>query len=474
MNTSIPKNTELEFINVQPLNPLISRCEIKVLYTGKNRNRSFISKEVANRIANTLPGVPIVGEFLDEAADFDEHGEENLIIDKNGVRFVKTTVPYGYVPMDAKVWWADFIDKDGISREYLVTEGYLWTGRYPECKRVIEQGNHQSMEFDRDSLVGEWTKVSGEWSKVENDEPEYFKISDAVFSALCILGQNVEPCFEGANITKNSSLVYSLNKNDFKEQMLDFMQDLKLALNDSSYEGGKEMPVDLNDNTIPAENEVGLEPEIVEEKVVDDEENTSVEDEFAAKKKEDEEEDTTDDNSDDEDNDPNDEDDDEEDKKKKKQFAKEEDDEEKKKKCGYSLDEVVEYQELLVKFNAVETELAALKSEMETIKPEYSKLKELEAKVADTAKDELIKSFYMLSDDQKKEVVENKAKYSLEEIESKLSVICVRNKVNFNLEDDSETDTNTETPITTFAVDNTFDSTPDWIKVVDRVAKNRR
>jgi len=35
-----------EFINLQPLdiNPLMSSCEIKVFYLGKNRNRSYISK----------------------------------------------------------------------------------------------------------------------------------------------------------------------------------------------------------------------------------------------------------------------------------------------------------------------------------------------------------------------------------------------------------------------------------------------
>ena len=35
-----------EFINLEPLdiNPMMSKCEIKVFYLGKNRNGSFISK----------------------------------------------------------------------------------------------------------------------------------------------------------------------------------------------------------------------------------------------------------------------------------------------------------------------------------------------------------------------------------------------------------------------------------------------
>jgi len=44
----------------------------------------------------------------------------------------------------------------------------------------------------------------------------------------------------------------------------------------------------------------------------------------------------------------------------------------------------------------------------------------------------------MLTDEDKKDVVENKSKYTLEEIKAKLAVICFDKKVNFNLEETSE------------------------------------
>ena len=79
----------------------------------------------------------------------------------------------------------------------------------------------------------------------------------------------------------------------------------------------------------------------------------------------------------------------------------------------------------------------------------------------------MISKFYFLSDEDKKEVVENKSKYTLEEIEGKLSIICVRNKVNFNLDDSSKNDINTEEPvITTFTVANEGPSIPAWIAAV--------
>lgn len=477
MNRSIPKGSHLEFVNIQPLNPLISKCEIKVLYTGKNRNRSFISKEVATKMANSLPGTPIVGQYFYQTGDFGDHGEEELVIDDKGIRFIKSTVPYGFVATDAKVWWQNFVDKDGVEREYLLTEGYLWTGRYPDCKRIIEKGNHQSMELDRDSLIGEWSKISGEWSKFENDEHEYFIISDAVFSALCILGEEVEPCFEGANITKKGGIMYSLDRDEFKEKMLDFMADLKDALNNLGYEGGKQVE-NLNNPTIETpvvetpEVETVVEPIVEEETVVEEvvetpeaaegaeaaegeESSEGVEEDFA-KKKEEGEANEEDSNSED----------------KKESNSEEEDDKEKKK--NYSLEEVVEYQELLTKYAELEGQFNAISEELNSIKPEYNKLKEKAIEAEEKAKEDMINSFYMLSEEDKAEVRANKANFSLEDIEAKLSVICVRKKVNFDLEESSKNEDNTETPITTFNVGDSHDATPAWLRAVDAVAKNRK
>ena len=71
----------------------------------------------------------------------------------------------------------------------------------------------------------------------------------------------------------------------------------------------------------------------------------------------------------------------------------------------------------------------------------------------------------MLSDADKKDVVENKSKYSLDEIEAKLSVICVRNKVSFAKEESESTE---ETPSTIFSLENTeADALPAWLKAVE-------
>ena len=58
--------------------------------------------------------------------------------------------------------------------------------------------------------------------------------------------------------------------------------------------------------------------------------------------------------------------------------------------------------------------------------------------------------------------------FKVDEIESKLAVICVRNKVNFTEEKQEETK-----PVATFTCEE-VDTTPAWLKAVQRTqAKNR-
>lgn len=455
MNKSIPTSTSVEFVSMTPLNPLISKCEIKVLYTGLNRNKSFITKEVANKMAQSLPGTPIVGEFLTQ--DFGDHGEEDLVIDENGLRFVKSTVPYGFIPTDAKIWWQNFLDCDGVEREYLLTEGYLWTGRYPETQRVISKGNGQSMELDRDSLIGEWTKS-------DNAEFEYFNIVEAFFSALCILGEDVEPCFEGANIGR-PSLLYSLDKDDFKSQLSAFMLDLKDALNT---QGG--IPMEDNKNLeTPLTPEAEVEEvEVVEETTENQEVEVEVEatetesadaevEEFAKddkKKKEEEEEDEQ----------PSDK---EEEKEEDAQPSNEEEEEEVTKKKKYQLEEVEEYVQLSKDFLELSAKYKSLVQEYEAMKPVLEKFQAQENERVMAEKQEMINRFYMLDEADLKDVKENIANFSLDEIESKLCVIAVRKKVNFNLDTTENSDKEIEKPITTFNMGTVVDSTPAWLKAVE-------
>ena len=82
----------------------------------------------------------------------------------------------------------------------------------------------------------------------------------------------------------------------------------------------------------------------------------------------------------------------------------------------------------------------------------------------------MIAKFFMLSDEDKKDVIENIDTYSLDDIEAKLSVICVRNKVRFDLDDEQEN--NGPTTYNLNSGDYEDAATPAWVKAVRAVAKN--
>ena len=217
--------TGTKISDVKQINPLFSTCKVRVLYTGKNRNMSIISKDAVEKALPSIIGVPIVGEFSTEAKDFKGHGGA---IDLDSYDFVHTTKPYGFVPQDATFSWEEVKTRDGI-REYLTVDGcYLWTGRYPEAFSIVETGKGQSMEIE----VNE-----GMW----NDTDEAYDIKNFTFSALCILGDETEPAFEDANITAS----FSLDSDVFKLEYAKMMEDVKSTLLNKEKEVNDEMLKDL-------------------------------------------------------------------------------------------------------------------------------------------------------------------------------------------------------------------------------------
>lgn len=197
--------------NIKQVNPLFSECNIKVLYAGANRNKSFISKQSVDRALPTIYNIPIVGEFLEKKEDFGTHGGKVEITDQE-IKFVQTTKPYGVVPESATIYWQPIAEKDGVVNEYLIIEGaYLWTGRYSEASKVISNSKGQSMEIEI---------IKGDFNK-----DKLFVVEDFVFSALCILGDDVEPCFESAEIT-----AFNFSKDDFKHEFTTMLKELKMSL----------------------------------------------------------------------------------------------------------------------------------------------------------------------------------------------------------------------------------------------------
>lgn len=404
----------MEYIKGTEITPFISKGVCKVCYVGQqpNRNHTVITKDLAIEMGRKLPGNPVVGYFNKDTKDFEGH-EREIVVQDGKFEIVDMTRPYGFVPTDANVWFQKFND-DGVEHEYLVTDVYIWDGIYPESKRILEQGNNQSMELSKENQSGFWTND-------DKTNARIFIYNEALIEKLCVLGENVEPCFEGAQIKSQFSLEDNSEFQEFKTTVYSMMEQLKETLN----KGGSQEPMEENKVVTEFENteENKNTPEDPKKKPEDKETppNTSA---CGTKKKE------------------------------------------------YNLEDVEEYTELLNKFNALESQYSALEQEKAALDTEIAALREFKLTAERKEKQQMIDSFYMLSDEDKKDVTEHIDTYSLDDIEAKLSIICVRNKVNFNLNDDKKNEQE-DNPQGLFNLNGGItDNAPDWIKAIRETAKS--
>ena len=81
------------FIEVKKISPFVSKVIIKVLYIGMSSNRSLITREFADKLAESLPGSAIVGKYDYFDQDFLEH-EERISI-KEGKAQIDSTLCVG-------------------------------------------------------------------------------------------------------------------------------------------------------------------------------------------------------------------------------------------------------------------------------------------------------------------------------------------------------------------------------------------
>lgn len=358
-----------------------------------------------------------------------------------------------------------------------MTNGYLWTGQYPEVQKALDEGLPQSMELDEKSL-------DGHWAKNYNSGVEFFIINDATFSKLCILGSDVEPCFEGASVTEKEVSKNFSKDPEFMTTLFTMMNELKDALQYSK--GGSDMLEEEKDEVVAefedaaaesapeSDAETAADPlgevegqasgatqeEIIEDPNASEDEvyealvDTGIladvagqKQEFTAEneyKAEDEEK-----KEDDEQEEPANED---------------EENEEKKPQANHSLES---------DFAALQVEFEAVKAQLEEANSELESLREFKLGIENQQKDALIAKYYMLSNEDKAEIIEHKSEYTLDEIDAKLALLYVRENVDFStITGEAEEVVKDESPITTFSLDSAVDMTevPAFVKAL-RAAK---
>lgn len=227
-------NTEIKIVqsSIKKLNPQFSLCDVLVCYHGDNRNMTSLPKKVIENNLYSIYGIPIVGEWIYKLDGTDEkswgsHGGR-IIIDDNGIHFEQTTKPFGFVSKEAadNASWVTVTEKDGHTQnEYLKLSGcILWTDRYEESKSILDENFGQSMEI--------------EFKKGHYRDDHYYEAEEFIFSALCILGTDCEPCFESACIGRHYEL------DSFKKEFALMLDEYKKSTNEPNKEEKKFMDLE--------------------------------------------------------------------------------------------------------------------------------------------------------------------------------------------------------------------------------------
>ena len=301
-----------------------------------------------------------------------------------------------------------------------MTTGYLWTGQFEELIKVIRDGQPQSMELDSETLEGHWATDN-------NLGVDFFIINDATFSKLCILGDDVEPCFEGASVTSPEVSKNFAQGTEFQQTLFTMMNDLQTALNSKGGLNMSDENVNLSEEVVetaetPTE-EFALEEEQVVEEVApaepaaEFEDNTETTEEVVEEAANEESE--------------------------PEEFTQEEVD-----------NKAETLEEETTQFTRTEEEYAALVNENESLRAEIEELRQFKLNIETERKDKLIASYHMLSDEDKADVIAHKSEYTFDEIKAKLAVIYVEKNVNFDMVDGQEEEAPLEElPAMTFSLD---------------------
>lgn len=195
--------------DIEKYSETISKARCRIFYKYGNRNGTYITDEFADKLLSTVAYAPVKGIYSGE--DYTDHGQE-----RNEGRI------YGVVPENPNITWEDFLDEDGVNRTYACVDVLLFTGIYKEANEIV--GKSQSMEIYDKSISGDYQIING---------IRYFVFKEGSFLGLQVLGDNVEPCFEGASF-------YS-----FVSQFQKLLNDLQKVENSSPKGGNSKMKMNF-------------------------------------------------------------------------------------------------------------------------------------------------------------------------------------------------------------------------------------
>lgn len=377
---------ETNISNFGEVNNGFIRATVNILTKDQKANGFLFDESGIEKRRRNWDYIPVKAEYMEENKDLGSHGGK-LIIDDNGMEFIQTTKPMGVVIANTDRY-EDITTMNGETERYFAVDVYLWYDQFKKELDMFRNGENRSQSMEVEILESSYDYAT-------NTEHVY----DFKPLALCMLGNNCPPAFV------NSKVKVQFESDEFKAQyntMLSALDKVIKMQEEISKEGG----VDVEDNKTEQLEDVVepvTEPEV--EQPVNEEPSVEINEEVEIAEPETED-----------------------------------------------IPEQVDYQvlhtELQTAFNDLKEKYDDLTTQYNLLNDEVGGLREFKSNIEAQEqqaqlemerrdKQAMIDSFTALTVEEKAKVIDNIDNFTVEEIESKLSVAFAR-KIKITKVDDVE------------------------------------
>ena len=205
------------------------RLKFRIFHTGLNRNKSYVSKESAEKAMNTIADRPVLAAIhqLDDGSwDFEGH-EMEIVKDEKGkeeLRYIESQV--GSFSSEPAFWEHD----DNLDKDYVCAYAYI-SEEYTKACEIIraKQGSKNSCELFIDELS-------------YNAKEKYLELIDFYVNASTLLGSHDDgtEIQEGMEGSRADIADFSVNNNSVKfdkdEKMIELLENLNKTLSNFNKE----------------------------------------------------------------------------------------------------------------------------------------------------------------------------------------------------------------------------------------------
>lgn len=205
------------------------RLKFRIFHTGLNRNKSYVSKESAEKAMNTIADRPVLAAIhqLDDGSwDFEGHEMEIVKDDKGNeeLRYIESQV--GSFSSEPAFWEHD----DNLDKDYVCAYAYISEEYTKACEIIREkQGSKNSCELFIDELS-------------YNAKEKYLELNDFYVNASTLLGSHDDgtEIQEGMEGSRADIADFSVNNNSVKfdkdEKMIELLENLNKTLSNFNKE----------------------------------------------------------------------------------------------------------------------------------------------------------------------------------------------------------------------------------------------